>query len=50
MLSAAVAGPVFTSPPPHSILAAINAISTPQSGILVYIAFSVTPEPYVSLC
>jgi len=32
MLSAAVAGAVFTSPPPGSILAAIRAIGTDNPG------------------
>ncbi|CAI9730654.1 FMN cyclase-like isoform X1 [Octopus vulgaris] len=31
LLSASVSGPVFTSPPPMSISAAINAICTPES-------------------
>lgn len=34
MLSAAVAGAVFTSPPPSSILAALRTISKPGAGLL----------------
>ncbi|XP_050407646.1 triokinase/FMN cyclase [Patella vulgata] len=38
MLSAAVAGAVFTSPPPHSILAAIRTVGkNNQAGVLVII-------------
>ncbi|XP_069118569.1 triokinase/FMN cyclase-like isoform X4 [Argopecten irradians] len=40
MLTAAVAGSVFASPPPHSILAGIKAVSAPGSGT---IGLSLTP-------
>lgn len=36
MLSAAVAGSVFTSPPPNDILAALKAVTTP-GWILFYL-------------
>ena len=37
MLSAAVAGSVFASPPPASILAALRAVSSPNGGTLMIV-------------